>query len=232
MTADTLVTVLDRGRPADGSALFVTTPRGDALTYDQFDVAVAGFMSALTKSGVRKGDRVAVQVDKSVSAVALHVALLRVGAVQLPLNPAYTDAEVSALLSDADPLLFVHSTRRTAVAGSWLTLTLDVDGTGTLSELDDHSGTVTVEISPSDPAAMLYTSGTTGRPKAAVLSHGNLAHNATTLVDAWGFTLIRSLVARASPLPYPRSVRRAALRARQRFVDDVARCVRGERCSR
>ncbi len=186
--AATLPQLLDQRRP-ESDAPFLGCRDGRVLTYDDLDEWVARIIGAVRSCGVVSGDRVAVQVDKSPTAVALHVALLRVGAVQLPLNPAYTDVEVRALLDDAEPCLVIRDPARDRLDGPWQTLTLDVEGAGSLADAAAGPAPPVAEssLTADSPAALLYTSGTTGRPKGALLTHGNLVHNATTLVDAWGF---------------------------------------------
>ena len=142
----------------------------EPVTYGDLDARSAAMAAALVAAGVRPGDRVAVLVPKSPDAVALHLACLRAGAVHLPMDPGATDDEVGYVTADAEPALVVRD-----VAD------LDVDPVAARDWED-------VPREADDPAALLYTSGTTGRPKGALLSHGNLAHNARTLVDAWGFT--------------------------------------------
>lgn len=185
----TLIELLDAGRPANGSTLFARTPTGLDWTNDALDEQVAQLMTAVAAQGVGRGDRVALQVGKSLHAVALHIALLRLGAVQLPLNSAYTDAEVRVLLGDAEPALFLRDSDRAGIDGDWCQQTFNVDGTGTLRDAAAGAAPpAPIKVSPDDPAAMLYTSGTTGRPKGAVLNHGNLTHNANVLIDEWQFT--------------------------------------------
>ena len=164
-----LTDLLRERRPADGDAVAVRTPQGAVTTYAELDRRTASTAAALVAAGVRPGDRVAVQVAKSVRAVVLHVACLRAGAVHLPLNPSATDDEVAHILADADPVLVVRDGSLPVAAGS-------------------GEGFEDVPRGAGDPAALLYTSGTTGRPKGALLSHGNLEHNARALVDAWAFT--------------------------------------------
>ncbi len=149
---------------------------------------------SLRSAGASPGDRIAVQVAKSVEAVALFWACVRGGFVFLPLNPAYTAAEVAYFLEDAEPSVLVVAPERlnemsalAAAAGCKSIHTLDDVGTGSLLALategvEDHPATW------ADTAAILYTSGTTGRSKGAMLSHGNLASNALALVEAWGLT--------------------------------------------
>jgi malonyl-CoA/methylmalonyl-CoA synthetase len=141
----------------------------------------------LVDGGVLPGDRVAAQVAKSPAALALYAACVQVGAVFLPLNTAYTATEVDYFLQDASPRVFVHA------PGGAGGLTLDAAGQGTLMDAQ----TPLTDITPrgaDDLAALLYTSGTTGRSKGAMLTHGNLLSNARTLVDAWGITAADRLV--------------------------------------
>lgn len=138
----------------------------------------------LLAHGVNPGDRVAVQVEKSPQNLALYLASLKVGAVYVPLNTAYTAAELAYFVGDAEPALFVGETERQDVA----TLTLDARGQGSLTaDLDFSAHPPTVAREDSDLAAILYTSGTTGRSKGAMLSHRNLASNARHLTQAWGW---------------------------------------------
>lgn len=158
-------------------------------TYRQLRERADAHRAALASIGVGRGDRVAWQLAKSPAVLALHLALLEAGAVQLPLNPAYPDRETAALLQDAAPALLVRDPARSELTGPWLSHTLAADGSGSWAELS-ASGLEPPDpppLGPDDGAALLYTSGTTGRPKGALLSHGNLRHNAQVLVDAWGF---------------------------------------------
>jgi malonyl-CoA/methylmalonyl-CoA synthetase len=165
---------------AEPDAPALRTPTGIGLSYGQLGEDSRQLALALGASGVRVGDRVAYQVDKSAAAVVLHVALL---------NPGYPDAEVDALLADAEPALVIRSPERSPLNGPWRSLTMDVHGDGSVRALaDDGFDGELPSVTAADGAALLYTSGTTGRPKGALLSHGNLAANAQTLVEAWEFT--------------------------------------------
>jgi malonyl-CoA/methylmalonyl-CoA synthetase len=144
-------------------------PDGTTWTYGDLGARSAVLVGALIAAGVGTGDRVVVQVDKSADAVALYLACLRLGAVFVPLNTAYTPAEVAAFVDDARPALVVDDARLRSMAATGRAV-------HDLVERDDD-----------DPAAMLYTSGTTGRSKGAVLSVRNLVSNARALVDAWRF---------------------------------------------
>ncbi len=149
----------------------------------------------LVRAGVTPEDRVMVQTEKSVEALALYLACLRAGALFLPLNTAYTSAELAYFLGDAEPTVVVCSPQAqddlvAQAAPSVTVLTLAGDGSGTLMEQartapNDFD---TVVRGPDDLAVILYTSGTTGRSKGAMLSHNNLLSNANSLVEAWRFT--------------------------------------------
>lgn len=182
-------------RHPDKPCLILTD--GRAWTYNDIERASAKLANLLTALGLQRGDRVAVQVDKSPEALVLYLASLRAGTVFLPLNPAYTPAEVEHFLNDAQPGLFVCRPQfreaallLAAQSGVPHTLVLGEDGCGSLIDLASAQPDVfeTVCSLPDDLAAILYTSGTTGRSKGAMLTHGNLSSNAETLCQAWQFT--------------------------------------------
>jgi malonyl-CoA/methylmalonyl-CoA synthetase len=178
-------------------ARFLEAEDGRVLTYGELLDATARYARALEGLGVAPGDRVAVQVEKSPEALVLYLACLRAGAIYLPLNTAYTLPELDYFIGDAEPrLVVVGSDRREAVEAlaslprHARVATMDRDGTGTLA---GHAKTeppsfADVPREPNDLAAILYTSGTTGRSKGAMLSHDNLASNAEVLREAWRFT--------------------------------------------
>jgi malonyl-CoA/methylmalonyl-CoA synthetase len=157
----------------------------------------AGQMAAALRSqGLHPGDRVAVQVEKSHENVALYLGALQAGAIYLPLNTGYTFDELTYFLGDAEPRVVVGEPRSAdrlgplAEAKGAAFLTLDEAGEGSMADAADTaepSGEI-AEAGPDDIAAILYTSGTTGRSKGAMLSHDNLWSNAKALIDAWGFT--------------------------------------------
>ena len=186
--------------PAD--APFILTGGARLWTYDEA-LALSGRMaSAMDTLGIRPGDRVAVQVEKSAEALILYLACLRSGAVYLPLNTAYTLAELDYFIGDAEPrLLVVASSARAGIetiAGPHgaIVETLDADGSGSLLDLarDEPADFVDASRSADDLAAILYTSGTTGRSKGAMLTHGNLLSNAMTLRDYWRVTAADRLI--------------------------------------
>jgi malonyl-CoA/methylmalonyl-CoA synthetase len=182
--------------PETAEKVFLEGLDGNTFTYHRFFALTARLAHALRGCGVKPGDRVAVQVDKSPEALALYVACVRAGAVYLPLNTAYTASEVDYFVQDAEPRLVVcRPSFRTEIAGITATgsgraETLGTGGDGSLMELagdqseffEDHPA------SPDDLAAILYTSGTTGRSKGAMMTHHNLMSNALTLAEYWRFT--------------------------------------------
>ena len=179
LVSDTLLGV---GRMTS-SKVAVTTDDGRRLTYGELDRLSGQLANALTRRhGVSMGDRVAIQARKSPEILALNLACARVGAIYLPLNSAYTDREVRDLLDDATPALLVrdepieHVTPRAGLSRL-------------LADAAEHSADFDDAVCDAQtPAAMLFTSGTTGRPKGAVLTHGNLAPNCRTLSEVWGFS--------------------------------------------
>ena len=167
------------------------------LTGAQLDEQVGRYAAALRSQGLASGERLAVQVDKSAQNVLVYLACLRLGAVYLPLNTAYQSSEVDYFLHHAQPRILVTTSVRAselaAVAqrnGVATLLTLDATGSGTLPELvaGRHDPVETVARADTDLAVICYTSGTTGRSKGAMITHGNLISNAQQLVQLWGFT--------------------------------------------
>ena len=155
----------------------------------------ARYAGALRSLDVTQGDRVLVQVDKSPYALLLYLATLRIGAIFVPLNTAYTPTEVAYFLGDARPRLFVARPEteddlcRIADDAGAALLTFDTDGAGSLADAMANAEAVEeiARTDANDIASIIYTSGTTGRSKGAMLSHDNLASNALTLIDLWGF---------------------------------------------
>ncbi|WGJ14850.1 malonyl-CoA synthase [Methylocapsa sp. D3K7] len=179
------------------TAAFLETPDGCGLSYTNMEALTARYASALVKLGVKPGDRVAAQVEKSPEALMLYLGTLRAGAIFLPLNTAYTSAELDYFLADAEPKILVcDPTRRDSLAPATAQAcvqsleTLAADGTGSLPELCAACGADFSDIprGADDLAAILYTSGTTGRSKGAMLTHGNLASNAAALATLWRFS--------------------------------------------
>jgi len=179
--------------PEDAEQPCLLIPGGPVIHYDDLDAASARIAHALLDGGCRAGDRVAVQTDKCPQSLALYLACLRAGLVYLPLNAGYQKAELAYFFADAEPTVIVcRSDAAEVIAGlrpQATVLTLD-HAAGTLLDRADCQADrfETVVSRADDLAAILYTSGTTGRSKGAMLSHRNLASNALTLVAQWGFT--------------------------------------------
>lgn len=190
MTTDLLAHVEAHARHPQQPFLWTT----DGAVQSRGDLArlSAALAHALLAAGLGKGDRVVVQVDKTPGIVALYLACLRTGVVFLPLNPAYTQAETLELIADAGPALIVAGTDRArALAEAEVrdARIITLTGPGSLSEAAEGlPGTFAApEHGADDLAAILYTSGTTGRSKGVMLTRGNLASNAEALADLWRF---------------------------------------------
>ena len=180
---------------AENEATFLTLDDGTDVSYAGFVSRVAQLAHVLADAGVKAGDRVVVQAPKLMDTIALYGAAVQTGAVYLPLNTAYTKAELSYFIEDATPSLVVCDARNeidlSAICGAnTRIMTLAKDGGGSLSTRADACDTSfpTVERGADDLAALLYTSGTTGRSKGAMLSHKNLLSNAKSLTDIWQIT--------------------------------------------
>jgi malonyl-CoA/methylmalonyl-CoA synthetase len=176
--------------------LALETQDATALTYDELFKRSAQAANALVALGVKPGDRVAAQIEKSTDMIVVTLACLRAGAVLLPLNTAYTLSELEYFLGDAEPAVILcrpdqleairalaHKLQLHAVES------LGVEGDGTFGEQIAAASPEfgTIPRAANDLAAILYTSGTTGRSKGAMLSHENLSSNALTLIDCWRF---------------------------------------------
>ena len=196
LTNANVYALLEAHFPADRSATCMETAHGAVWTYADVEAESARYASLMRERGVAPGDRVAVQVEKSPRALVLYLACLRAGAVYLPLNPAYPERELDYFLGDAEPRMVVARPQsRDAVAGLCarhgiggpLTLGTGADGTLVEASRAMPESFPTVAREPGDLAALLYTSGTTGKPKGAMLTHANLCSNAQVLHEAWGF---------------------------------------------
>ena len=174
---------------------FLETPDGQNITHGQFLALAAQYAEVMRDLGLEPGDRVAVQVEKSPQTLALYAGAVQAGIVFLPLNTGYTAEELDYFISDSGARLVVcdradeQAIKLIAQQNNADVLTLDADGQGSLSDHAINQNTIfkTIDRNPDDLAALLYTSGTTGRSKGAMLTHRNLLSNAETLVKAWGF---------------------------------------------
>ncbi|AHK46500.1 putative Malonyl CoA synthetase [Ensifer adhaerens OV14] len=191
-----------RASAKTGEAVFIETTDGRRWTYGDALSLSGQIANAIDTLGVRPGDRVAVQLDKSPLALMLYLACVRCGAVYLPLNTAYTLAELEYFIGDAEPRLVVVSPKSKSdvsmVAQRYgaIVETLDVNGSGSLMELanDESVDFIDATRAPDDLAAILYTSGTTGRSKGAMLTHDNLLSNARALQQTWQVTAADRLI--------------------------------------
>jgi malonyl-CoA/methylmalonyl-CoA synthetase len=165
------ISAADLGRP------WLETADGQIITYQMLHNSVAVMAAKLTNAGIKAGDRVAACVDKSPDAVILYFACLWIGAIYMPLNTGYTASEIAYFLDDAAPAMFVGG----GIVGQ--THTLD-----DIAALPYAPITERPKFEPNAIGAMLYTSGTTGRPKGAMLTRANLASNAVALMNAWAIT--------------------------------------------
>ena len=180
------------------SGTFAKKLDGSTVSYQEFFLGAEAYAKTLISKGVAPNDRIAVQVDKSIEVLQLYVGTVLAGAVFLPLNTAYTTSEVSYFIEDASPSMFVCTAnsynelepiaRKLGVAAIE---TLNGDGTGSLTDTSKTLSTEPFQAVPrseDDLVAFLYTSGTTGRSKGAMLTHKNLWSNAETLKDYWSFS--------------------------------------------
>ena len=169
---------------------------GTRISYGDLIARAGQMANVLVARGVKPGDRVAAQTEKSVPALVLYLATVRAGAVYLPLNTAYTLNELDYFISDAEPSLVVCDPSKAEGIGAIAAKvkakveTLGPDGKGSLTDAAAKADAAftTVARANDDLAAILYTSGTTGRSKGAMLTHDNLASNSYSLVDYWRFT--------------------------------------------
>jgi malonyl-CoA/methylmalonyl-CoA synthetase len=156
--------------PADRARPCFILGDGRGISYGALEDGAGRVAARLVAEGVQPGDRVALQAEKSVEGVMVYLGVLKAGAVFLPLNAAYTEAEVDYFRADAEPSLLI------------------TDPAAFVAGAPAEPLARAVPRAARDLAAIIYTSGTTGRSKGAMLSHGNLAANALALYEAWGFS--------------------------------------------
>ena len=181
--------------------VFLELDDGRTLTFRAFVARAARMAGVLAQAGVVPGDRVVVQTPKLADTLALYAGALQAGAVYLPLNTGYGPDEVTYFIEDASPRLVVcdpsnwQVTEKIASRAGAQVMTLGHEG-GSLTEAADDATPMPRAVSraPDDLAALLYTSGTTGRSKGAMMSHRNLLSNARALVDLWGITAADRLI--------------------------------------
>src|SRR3954452_2970471 len=180
----------------DPKRLAIETVDGQRISYGDLISRAGQMANVLVSRGVKPGDRVAAQTEKSVPGLVLYLAAVRAGAVYLPLNTAYTLNELEYFITDAEPSLVVCDPSKAEGIGAIASKvgakvdTLGADGNGSLSDAAATASAnfETIPRADDDLAAILYTSGTTGRSKGAMLTHDNLASNSLSLVGYWRFT--------------------------------------------
>src|SRR6476469_5658208 len=180
----------------DPNRLAIETADGQRISYGDLIGRAGQMAKVLVSRGVRPGDRVAAQTEKSVTGLVLYLATVRAAAVYLPLNTAYTLNELEYFITDAEPSLVVCDPSKAEGIGAIAAKvgarveTLGADGNGSLTDAAEKASPAftTVARADDDLAAILYTSGTTGRSKGAMLTHENLASNSLSLDDYWRFS--------------------------------------------
>ncbi len=196
MKNQNLFAALRQAFPADLDATAVETDHGLAYSWRDLDRATAMIANLLASLDLPPASRIAVQVEKSVESMLLYLATLRAGHVFLPLNTAYQSAEIEYFIGNAEPAVVVCSSRNFGwvsklafKAGTRHVFTLDDDRTGSLLVRAAHCSDrhETAAKAAGDVACIVYTSGTTGRSKGAMLTHGNMLSNAQVLKDYWGW---------------------------------------------
>lgn len=209
MSDQNLFVALKAAFPNDLDATAIETDSGISYSWRELDCKSAKIANLFESLGVQPGDRVAVQVEKSVEALMLYLATLRAGLVFLPLNTAYQSTEIEYFIGNAEPAVVVCSPANT----DWVRKITDAAGINHVFSLgEDRSGTLLMAAQEQaelhepvsrlkdDLAAILYTSGTTGRSKGAMLTHGNLLSNALVLKDYWGWQTGRDVLIHALPI--------------------------------
>ena len=184
--------LFDQVFSANAANTALAMPNGESLTYRDLDQLAGRFAAFLLNHGVETGDRVVAQVDKSVAAVGLYLGVMRIGGVFVPLNTSYTPAEVDFFLGDAEPRAFFcrpGDAGRFAAPANTITFELGFsESEGVLADVFQFEASdVVAQLDENDLAAILYTSGTTGRSKGAMLPHRAMTTNAISLHRIWGF---------------------------------------------
>lgn len=176
--------------------VFLQTPEGLRWTYGDADREIEALTAQLQRLGLNPGDRLLVQTEKSPQALFLYFACARAGGIYLPLNTDYTPSELTYFIGDAEPKIIVCRSAALSLfkgiaegmAAAPVLLTLDREGSGSFAAASPDQRASAIHRAPNDVAAILYTSGTTGKPKGAMLTHANLCANAQTLVQLWRFS--------------------------------------------
>ncbi|MSO19358.1 MAG: malonyl-CoA synthase [Acidobacteria bacterium] len=192
---DNLYAIIESCFPTDRSCVLLETDARAIYTYSDFALWTGKYAAWLASKGVRPGDRVLAQTDKSPHLLMLCYACIRMGAIFVPLNPTSRRGEIQVILEDADPRMAIchprrreeYESLRKEMQTSFAMSTMDVSGYGeAYEEAKTIESTTRIEdCSGSDVAALMYTSGTTGRPKGAMITHRNLYANGAALREFW-----------------------------------------------
>ena len=183
------------GSNLDNNKIFLQTEE-EQVSYKNFTILTNKIANILVSQGLNPGDRVAAQVEKSITQLALYAATIKAGGVYLPLNTAYTPHELNYFISNARPKIIVTAKdtmgdlEKLFSSAQAIFLTLNADGTGSLSDKLKMSETnfQAANRSKQDLAVIMYTSGTTGKSKGAKLTHQNLTSNCEVLEKSWEFS--------------------------------------------
>lgn len=196
MSQQNLYQALLAGFPQDRNQTAIETDTGRTVTWQQLEQGSARLANLFRSYGIAEDARILIQADKSVEALMVYLGTLQAGYVHLPLNPAYQENEIAYFVGDARPAIVIcppqslHWIEPLArAAGAVACFTLAADGTGTLMDAaKEQSPDAPIQVRAADDiATILYTSGTTGRSKGAMLTHRNLRSNAQVLKDYWGW---------------------------------------------
>lgn len=189
--------ILQNARKNDSDAICIETESGESYSFAEIDRMAARYANALVAMGCQADDRVAAQLEKSPQALALFLACLRAGLIYLPLNTAYQASELTHFLTDAEPRVFVCAESQLLAMREFATSLgvahvegMDPEGKGSFTAFADAYPEAfdTVHRDPEDIATIMYTSGTTGRSKGAMLNHRAVKFCAQGLADYWEFT--------------------------------------------
>ena len=195
MMETTFIAALTRSLHQHGEKTALTFVRdslpGEGIAFGRLNRYVNCFAHSLLEMGVAKGDRVILAMDKCPALLLAHLAIMKIGAISVPLNPGFKKPEMEYFLDDSGAGLVISDAERSKLIHA---LNLDVENMvmDTSVSLDvlpffagDQEGEPDAEVSAEDPALIIYTSGTTGKPKGAVLSHANLLNDAETINQVW-----------------------------------------------
>jgi malonyl-CoA/methylmalonyl-CoA synthetase len=167
----------------DVPALDYDTPDGvRTLTFGELDARANRMAHALAARGLTRGDRLCVHLANRVEFIDLFLACVRLGVIFVPMNVLYREREIEHMVADADPRLSITSAEHKPLFGTAPTIDIGELARDAESRPVDR---VRLTLDGDDPLALVYTSGTTGRAKGAVLSHNNFAANAVNLVTCW-----------------------------------------------